>query len=130
MSHTQSRMRKILARLVVTQGVVTLAIAVGFYLALSTPQAVWSVLYGGVMAVVVSLLLAWRVNRSARPGAGVAGLYLSMLERMAFIAVAFAVGLAVLELVPLALLAGFVGAEIAYVFTAGSLGGPTRVNRG
>lgn len=119
--HSQVRMQKILARLLVTQTVVTLVIAAGLYMAVATPLAVWSALYGGAMAMVVSTLLAWRVARASRPGAGAAGLYLSIFERMAFVAAAFVLALAVLELVPLALIAGFVGAEIAYYFTAGAL---------
>lgn len=114
-------MRKILLRLLAIQGVATLAIAIGFYMAFNSLLAAGSVLYGGAIAVVVSLLLAWRVERAQRPGGGVAGLYLSMLERMVFVAAAFVLAFLVLKLVPLALLAGFVGAEVAYYLTAGLL---------
>lgn len=126
MPQSHVRMRRILARLLVIQMLVTLAVAVGFYIMVSVPLAVGSVVYGGVTAMVVSVLLAWRVNRASRPGAGVAGLYLSTLERMAFVAAAFVLGLAVLGLAPLALIAGFAGAEIAYYLTAGSLGRQAR----
>lgn len=119
--HSQQRMRKIVARLLVIQSVVTLAVAAGFYLLTPVPLGAWSVLYGGVMAMIAASLLAWRVARASRPGAGTAGLYLSMFERMAFIVAAFVVALAVLELEPVALIAGFVGAEIAYYLTAGSV---------
>lgn len=119
--HLQVRMRRILARLLVTQAVVTLVVAACFYIMAWVPSGGWSALYGGAVAMVVSALLAWRVARAARPGAGVAGLYLSTLERMAIVAAAFVLALAVLELAPLALIAGFIGAEIAYYLTAGSL---------
>lgn len=119
-------MRKTLVRLLAIQIAATLAIAVGFYISIPGLWAVWSVLYGGAIAMVVSLLLAWRVVRASRPGAGVAGLYLSALERMAFVTGAFVLALTVLKLVPLALIAGFVGAEIAYYLTAGSLGRQTQ----
>ncbi|MDN5939804.1 MAG: hypothetical protein L0H83_14240, partial [Salinisphaera sp.] len=71
------------------------------------------------IGVIASLLLAWRINRAQRPGAGVAGLLLSTLERMVFVAAAFVLALLVLELVPLALIVGFIGAEAAY-YVAGS----------
>jgi hypothetical protein len=114
-------MRKVLLHLFAIQGAVTLAIAIGFYIGFSSPLAAGSAVYGGVMAIVVSALLAWRVSRASRPGASAAGLYLSALERMAFIAAAFALAILVLKLVPLALIAGFIGAEIAYYFGAGLL---------
>lgn len=120
------RLRRTLTRLLATQILVTLAVAVGFYAMAPARLAVWSALYGGATAMIVSSLLAWRVNRASRPGAGVAGLYLSTLERMAFVAAAFVLALAVLELAPLALIAGFAGAEVAYYLTAGSLGRQTR----
>ncbi|MDN5864077.1 MAG: ATP synthase subunit I [Gammaproteobacteria bacterium] len=113
-------MRKVLLRLLAIQGAATLAIAIGFYIAFDSPLAAGSVFYGGAMAAAVSLLLAWRVSRAQRPGAGVAGLYLSALERMVFVAAAFVFALFVLNLVPLALIAGFIGAEAAY-YLAGSL---------
>lgn len=114
-------MRKVLLRLLAIQGAVTLAIAIGFYMAYSSPLAAGSVLYGGMMAAVLSLLLAWRVARASRPGANAAFLYLSVLERMVFVAGAFVLAIVVLRLVPLALIAGFVGAEIAYYMAAGVL---------
>lgn len=120
--HSQVRMRRIATRLLTTQAVVTLAVAACFYVMAWVPQGGWSALYGGAVAMIVSALLAWRVARASRPGASVAGLYLSTLERMAIVVAAFVVALAVLELAPLAMIAGFVGAEIAYYFTASSLG--------
>lgn len=124
--YPQAPMRSVLVRLIVIQTVATLAIALGFYLSIRAPLAAWSVLYGGAIAMVVALLLAWRVTRASRPGASLAGLYLSTLERAVFVAAAFALALAVLKLAPLALIAGFVGAEVAYYLAAGSLRGQTR----
>lgn len=118
--HAQMRIRRLLARLLVIQAVVTLVVAIGFYIMDWSPSGGWSALYGGVVAMVAAALLAWRVARASRPGAGVAGLYLSTLERMAIVAAAFVLALAVLGLAPIAVIAGFAGAEIAYYLTAGS----------
>ncbi len=114
-------MREVLLRLLAIQGAATLAIAIGFYVAFGSPLAAGAVLYGGATAVVVSLLLAYRVSRASRPGASAAGLYLSTLERLVFVVAAFVVAFVVLKLAPLALIAGFVGAEIAYYVAAGLL---------
>lgn len=118
-------MRTILLRLLAIQGAVTLAIAIGFYVAYGSPLKVGSVFYGGAMAAVVSLLLAWRMNRARRPGAGVAGLYMSTLERMVFVAAAFVVAIVVLGLPPLALIVGFIGAEGAYLLVSRWIRRPT-----
>jgi F0F1-type ATP synthase assembly protein I len=114
-------MRKVLLRLLAIQGAVTLAIAIGFYIGFASPLAAGSVLYGGAMAAITSLLLAWRVARASRPDAHPAGLYLSLLERMIFVAAAFVLAIVVLRLIPLALIAGFMGAYLAYYMAAGML---------
>lgn len=115
-------MRKALTSLLAIQAGITLAVAAGFYVYRGLP-GVGAVLYGGGIALGVSSLLAWRLARASRPGAGIAGLYLGALERFVFVAAAFAVGIAALKLAPLPLLAGFAGAEIGYFLAAGLLRG-------
>ena len=111
-------MRKALISLLAIQVVATLAIAGGFY-AYGGAGGMLAALYGGGSGVAVSLLLALRLSRAARPGAGVAGLYLGALERFVFVAAAFALAFAVLGLEPIPLLAGFAGAELAYYAAGG-----------
>lgn len=111
-------MRKALISLLAIQAGIMLAVAAGFYIYQGPPAAA-AVLYGGGIALGVSGLLAMRLARAARPGAGVAGLYLGAFERMIFVAAAFAAGIAALKLAPLPLLAGFAGAEVGYFFAAG-----------
>ncbi|MGH8150933.1 MAG: hypothetical protein ACRETB_13305 [Steroidobacteraceae bacterium] len=111
-------MRTALFNLLAIQAVISLAIAVGFYAYRGTPGVAEAVLFGGGTGLVVSALLGFRLLRAARPGAGVAGLYLGAMERFAFVAVAFAVGLGVLDLAPVPVLAGFGGAQSAYFIAA------------
>lgn len=119
-------MRKALINLLAIQAGLTLVVAAGFYLYRGAFSAI-SALYGGAIALVVSGLLAFRLARAARPGAGVLGLYFGTFERFLFIGAAFAYALAVLKLPAVSLLAGFVGAEIGYFFAAGTLrGGDTK----
>jgi len=113
-------MRKVMLSLWAIQAIATLAVAGGFFAWMGFAAAL-AALYGGAVVMVVSALLAWRMKRASRPGAGVAGLYLSTLERMVFVAAAFVLALAVLKLQPLALIAGFIGAELAYYIAAGVL---------
>ncbi len=112
-------MQKVLISLLAIQALTTLAIAIGFYVAFSKLGVAAAALYGGATAMVLSALLAWRMRRASRPGAGFTGLYLGALERMVFVAAAFVLALAVLKLAPLALIVGFVGAELAYYVAAG-----------
>lgn len=80
--------------------------------------------YGGGMALVNSLLLAWRTRR-ARTGSGSAsgqlqvfGLIGGAVERFVFTLVAFGVGMALLDFDPLALIVGFACTQLAYVGAA------------
>jgi len=113
-------MRKVMLSLWAIQAIATFVVAGGFFAYMGLGAAL-AALYGGAVGMVVSALLAWRMNRASRPGASAAGLYLSTLERMVFVAAAFVLALAVLKLQPLALIAGFIGAELAYYIAAGVL---------
>lgn len=117
-----TRMRKALASLLAIQAGITLAIAAGFsvYQGLLAAAAV---AYGGAIALAVSGLLAWRLYRAARPGATPLGLMIGPMERMVFVAAAFALAIAGLGLPPLPLIAGFAGAEMGYFLAAGVLRG-------
>ncbi|HYW92867.1 MAG TPA: ATP synthase subunit I [Gammaproteobacteria bacterium] len=112
------RVRGALASLLAIQGVVALVIAAGFYV-YGGPWSAAGVLYGGGVALAVSALLAFRLARASRPGASMAGLYLSAFERFFFVGGAIALGLTVVDLSAVPLLAGFAGAEAGYFIAAG-----------
>lgn len=112
-------MRRAILSLLAIQAVLTLMIAAGFYVYRGQYSAALAAMYGGGVAIVVSLMLAFRLARAARPGAGIAGLYLGALERFVFVLVATGAGIALIRLDPIALIAGFVGAELAYYIAAG-----------
>ena len=117
-----TRMRKALKSLLAIQAGITLAIAAGFFVYQGLPAAA-GVAFGGAVALGVSGLLAWRLYRTARPGASPWGLMIGTFERMAFVAAAFALAIAGLGLPPLPLVAGFAGAEMGYFLAAGMLRG-------
>lgn len=117
-------MRKALVSLLAIQAGVTLAIAAGFCVYQGLLAAA-GVAFGGAIALGVSSLLAWRLYRAARPGAMALGLMLGPVERMLFVAGAFALAIAGLGLPPLPLIVGFAGAEMGYFLAAGALRGNT-----
>lgn len=77
--------------------------------------------YGGGIALVNSMLLAWRAGRAAEQATaesaqwGTLGLLLGVVERFVFTLVAFGVGIGVLRLDPVALMLGFAFAQLGYL---------------
>lgn len=113
------RMRQAILSLLTIQAVLTLMIAAGFYMYRGQYSVALAAMYGGGVGIVVSLMLTFRLARAARPGSGIAGLYLGALERFAFVLVATGAGIALIRLDPISLIAGFAGAELAYYIAAG-----------
>lgn len=110
-------MSKALSRLLAFQAGLTLVLAAGFYMYQGPMWAV-TALYGGVTAMVVSALLAFRLAHTNQSGASMFWLFMSTFERFAFVGGAFVVGVVVLKLPVIPLLVGFIGAEIGYFFLA------------
>ncbi|HEX5418614.1 MAG TPA: ATP synthase subunit I [Gammaproteobacteria bacterium] len=111
-------MRTALFGLLAVQAGIALLAGAAFYLHAHSITAAEAALYGGGIGMGASALLGYRVLRAARPGAGLGGLYIGALERFIFVGAAFAVGLAVLKLAPVAMIVGFGGAQCAYFITA------------
>lgn len=110
--------------LLLTQIVLTVAMALLMF-SLRPPAGYpgLAAAYGGGMALVNSLLLAWHTRRTVGRRAGgaqlqVLGLISGAVERFVFTLVAFGVGMAALDLDSLALIAGFACAELGYVRAA------------
>lgn len=118
-------MRSGLRRLLLSQIVLTLA-AVLLMLYLRAPAGYpgLAAAYGGAMALVNSLLLAWRTRRAGeRASQGdsqlqVMALMGGAIERMVFTLAGFGVGMALFKLDPVALIVGFACAELGYVSAA------------
>jgi len=112
-----------LYRVVVTQLLLTLLLAAGFFVFQERPAGVASALaagYGGAITMAASLWLGWwtwRATRSARraAAAGLAGLYLGNLTRYALVIGLLAFGLGVLRLSPLPLVLAFAVTQFGYM---------------
>lgn len=79
-----------------------------------------SSLFGGVVAIVNTLLLSTRLNSAAKmaddnPDQGVLVLYLGVVQRFVFVLVMFGVGMGLLKLNPPAMIGTFALAQLAYM---------------
>lgn len=74
--------------------------------------------YGGILAMVVAILLAWRVGRAAELAGdsqqGALQLYLGAAERFLIVGIGFAAGIAWLALPPVAMIVGFAAAQLSF----------------
>lgn len=118
-------MRQGLQRLLLAQVVLTLAVVI-VMVSMRTHDGYpgLAAAYGGAMAIISTLLLAWRTARAGRAASAgdgqlqVLGLMGGFVERSVFILVAFALGMAVFRLDPVALLLAFACAELSYMGAA------------
>jgi ATP synthase protein I len=106
---------------VFAQLVLVTLVAAGFFV-MSGPGGAASALFGGAIAIANLLLLEWRHCRADRgpvlnAAQSVRVLYRTALERMALVVLLFALGMAVLQLAPLALLTGFIAGQAGLAFT-------------
>lgn len=104
---------------------IALAAAGGFYLG-GLPAAE-AALFGGAIALINTLLLAWRLHRGRRPlhadpGRHLRSFYASAIERFATVALLFAAGIGLLDLMPGALIAGFIVGQLALLISGLTFG--------
>lgn len=114
-----SNMRPEYIRLVWLQGALTVIGAIFAYLVVM-PLAAKSLVYGGCIAMVSTLFLAWRLKQGERrEGLGAEWVlrqaYRTAIERYVWTAVMLAVGFKLLKLAPLWMLAGFVVGQAAWL---------------
>lgn len=103
-------------RVVVTQGALTLLVAVGFGTAMGGPEAL-AALYGGGVAAAISGWQGWRLKRVGRGGnaaSDMVAIYVGVIQRYAAVFVLLGLGLAVWRLAPLPLITAFAVAQFGY----------------
>ena len=106
-------------RLVWLQGAITIIGAIITYLVV-TPPAAKSLVYGSCVALLSTLLLAWRFKQGEhREGLGaewaLRQAYRTAIERFVWTAIILAAGFGILKLAPLWMLAGFVVGQAAWL---------------
>ncbi len=112
-------MRSDPVRLAGFQGAITIIGATVTYV-LAAPVAAGSVAYGGLVAALGTLFLAWRyVGGRSREHLGAEWIlrhaYRTAMERFVLVACLLAVGFEVLKLAPVWLLAGFIWGQLAWL---------------
>lgn len=105
-------------KLLIIQIFLIALVVVGFHLQQGQAVAL-SALFGGAIALVNTLLLAWRVRRAGQVAEenetrGVFTLYLGAIERFVFTLIGFVVGMGTLKLSPFPMLVSFAVAQIGY----------------
>ena len=103
-------------RIVMVQAVLTLGLAAGFG-AWQGVSAALAALYGGMITLVITAWLAWRLRRltAQTSGAGMAMIYSSVAVRYGVAAVLVGAGVGVLKLAPLPLLVSFAVTQFGFL---------------
>lgn len=115
-----------LRRVIVTQLLLTLLTAAGFFVFQDRPAGVADALaagYGGAVTVLIGVWLGWRMKAATRTvrrmaAAGLGGLYLANLTRYALAFMLLAFGLGVLKLSPIPLVIAFVVTQFGFLSAA------------
>ena len=105
-------------RVVVAQLALTLLVA-GVFGVMRGRDALLAALYGGMVTVLVTGWLAWRVRRAGNAGtaatAGLGVIYSSWVMRYVTVALLLAAGLGYLKLMPLPLLSAFAVTQFGFL---------------
>ncbi|HET7313567.1 ATP synthase subunit I [Salinisphaera sp.] len=109
-----------MTRLLLMQSIAAVCVAVPVSMVYGSVAAV-AAIYGGLVALIMTLMLAWRIGQAARSDQSLRWLVLGAAERMIVVCIAFAVGIGVLGLLPAPMLVGFGAAELAYYLAAGPM---------
>lgn len=113
-------MRNVVIRLLLMQVVAAVCVAIPAGAVYGSGAAV-AAIYGGLVALLMTLMLAWRLDQAARSSRALRWLVLGAAERMIVVCIAFAIGIGWLGLVPVPVLIGFGVAELAYYLAAGPM---------
>jgi ATP synthase protein I len=116
-----SALRRGVLRVVVAQLALTL-MAAGVFGAIHGRDALVAAVYGGLVAVLVTAWLGWRLRRlgaTQEVAGGVGVIYSSWLLRYVAVAILLAVGLGYLKLAPLPLVSTFALAQFGFLANFG-----------
>ena len=102
-------------QVVVTQALLTLLVAGGFGVA-GGPDDLWAAVYGGMVTVIITAWLAWRLRTAGSPvDAGFGAIFLSWMLRYVAVALLLGAGLGYLKLAPLPLLSAFAVTQFGFL---------------
>jgi len=113
-------MRVTVRRVLVIQLLIVLGVS-ALYLAAAEAYSAQSALYGGMIALLGTWLMAWRITKAAETAAqdtnqGAFVIYAGAVQRFLLTLVLMALGMGTLKLAPVAILVGYATAQLAYTF--------------
>lgn len=111
-------------RLLIIQASLVLFAAIASFYYLGN-DAVLAALFGGVVAMVNSVLLSRRLDSASsmavdNPNAGTLTLYIGVVQRFVLTLVMFGIGIGVLKLNPVAMVGAFAAAQLGFVICGSS----------
>jgi len=113
-------MRITVRRVLAIQLLIVLGVSAAYLAAVGIYQA-QSALYGGVIALLATWSMAWRITKAAEAASqdanrGALVIYAGAVQRFLLTLVLMALGMGVLKLAPVAILVGYAAAQLAYTF--------------
>lgn len=121
MSYAAEVLRRTLRRLLIVQVLLVLAVAAGFLFTRGGAELL-AALFGGGIALLNTLVSAWRLRRASEPGTdarrSLFELYAGAVIRFVATPALIAIGIVVLSLDPVAIIVGFAVAQLAYFFNS------------
>ncbi len=120
MSFAAKVMRATVRRVLVIQLAIVLTVTAAF-LVMQGGYAAQSAMYGGAIALFSTWLMGWRITKAAHTAArdvnqGAFVIYAGAVQRFLLTLVLMALGMGSLKLAPVAILAGYAVAQLAYAF--------------
>ena len=119
MSFATEVMRRVVRRLFIVQVIITLSVALG-YLAFQDINGFIAAVYGGIITLAGTLLMAWRISRAGdvaykEKQQGYFEIYIGAIQKFFLTLVLMAIGMGVLKLDPLAILVSFALTQLSYI---------------
>jgi ATP synthase protein I len=119
MSFARLVMRRVIRRLFTIQFIITLVVAFT-YLTFHNTNGFLSALYGGLITLTGTLLMAWRITRAGDTEPddkqqGYIEIYAGVIQKFMLTLVLMAFGMGFLKLNPLAMLIGFSLTQLSFI---------------
>ncbi len=111
-------MRRVVYRLIIVQFILTFIVALG-YLAFQDLNGFSAALYGGIITLSGTLLMAWRISRAGETAGdkqqGYIEIYIGAIQKFILTLILMAFGMGYLKLDPLAILVGFAISQFSFI---------------
>ena len=119
MSFAAVVMRRVVRRLLTVQAILTIIVALS-YLAFQELDGFIAAVYGGLITLSGTLLMAWRISRAGEIGAeqkqqGYLEIYLGAIQKFILTLVLMAVGMGFMKLNPMSMIIAFAVTQLSFL---------------